>query len=168
MNSRTLPPDHPLQSRLAGAAGRRGSHRRDQWPPSPAPAGLDRWMNTPRSVLFVIVSLLLCVGCRKSVQLSGGMEPTIKAGEQVTINYLAYASSTPNRWDVVALEPPVPSNIVVLKRIIALPLETISLTPAGIVVNGASCDQRLARLTRGQQINGNTAITTSKKHSAFA
>jgi signal peptidase I len=67
------------------------------------------------------------------------MAPTIKAGEQVTIDYLAYSIAGPRRWEVVALQPPIPSspsNIVVLKRVIALPLERISLTASGIVVNG--------------------------------
>jgi signal peptidase I len=67
------------------------------------------------------------------------MAPTIKPGERVTIDYLAYAVAGPRRWDVVALEPPsppTPANMVVLKRVIALPLETISMTVTGIVVNG--------------------------------
>ena len=73
------------------------------------------------------------------MQLAGGMAPTIKTGEQVTIDYLAYSVGAPRRWDVVAFESagmPLPSNSMFLKRIIALPLETISLTSSGIVVNG--------------------------------
>ena len=66
------------------------------------------------------------------------MAPTIKPGERVTIDFLAYAVSGPRRWDVVAFEPPASSGkFMVLKRVIALPLETISLTSSGIVVNGA-------------------------------
>jgi signal peptidase I len=64
------------------------------------------------------------------------MAPTIAPGEQVTINYAAYALSEPRRWDVVALNPPGNTNAVVLKRVIALPSETVSLTASGIVING--------------------------------
>jgi signal peptidase I len=96
-------------------------------------------MNTRGAVLFAILTLTMSVGCRRVTQLSGGMAPTITNNEQVTINYLAYAGSSPRRWDVVALRgpPPVlPSNSMYLKRVIALPGETISLTSTGILVNG--------------------------------
>jgi len=80
-----------------------------------------RWMNSRASVLFAIIEFVAVAGCRKSVQLA------------------AYSVGAPRRWDVVAFESagmPLPSNSMFLKRIIALPLETISLTSSGIVVNG--------------------------------
>jgi len=93
-------------------------------------------MKSRASVVFAIIAFLAFAGCRRSVQLSSGMAPTIKAGEQVTIDYAAYALARPQRWDVIAFKPPTPTNIVVLKRVIALPSETITLTTNGIVVNG--------------------------------
>ena len=96
-------------------------------------------MKARASVLFAIIAFVAFAGCRRAVQPSGGMAPTIKPGERVTIDYLAYTVAGPRRWDVVALEPPAPpapANMVVLKRVIALPLETISITVTGIVVNG--------------------------------
>lgn len=65
------------------------------------------------------------------------MAPTIKPGERVSVNLLAYTLASPRRWDVVALEAPNQSNVVVLKRILGLPGETISLTESGLVINGA-------------------------------
>ena len=107
----------------------------------PAAAEFWRWMNMRIPVLFVILATTMLLGCRKSTQLSGGMAPTITNNEQVTINYLAYAGSSPRRWDVVALRggssPVLPSNSMFLKRVIGLPGETISLAPTGIVVNGS-------------------------------
>lgn len=82
-----------------------------------------------------LVAVVAAVGFRRSVQLSGGMAPTIKAGESVTIDYLTYIFARPHRWDVVALEAPFLSNRVVIKRVVGLPLETISLTTNGILVN---------------------------------
>jgi signal peptidase I len=92
------------------------------------------------STLLLNLALIACIGCRKSTQLSGGMEPTIKRGEQVTINYLAYATTDPQRWDVVAVTPlstVTTNNSMWLKRVIALPGEVVSLTQTGIVVNGS-------------------------------
>ena len=87
-------------------------------------------------MVLAIIALVAFIGCRRTVQLSGGMAPTIKPGERVTVDYFAYTVAGPRRWDVVILKTPSPPNIVGLKRVIALPLETISLTTNGIVVNG--------------------------------
>ncbi len=90
----------------------------------------------PSLVLWIgLVALTALVGCRKSVQLSGGMAPTVKPGEQIIINYVAYVASGPRRWDVIAFEPPSSTNAVI-KRVFALPGETISLTTNGVTVNG--------------------------------
>ena len=70
---------------------------------------------------------------RAVLQTSGGMEPTIKAGEEVAIDYGAYKSVAPERWDVVVLQPPMFPNLTVAKRVIAKPLEVVSLTTSGIV-----------------------------------
>jgi signal peptidase I len=97
-------------------------------------------MNIRIPVLLAVLAATISPGCRKSTQLSGAMAPTITNSEQVTINYLAYAGSSPRRWDVVALRGPspmLPSNSMFLKRVIGLPGETISLASTGIVVNGS-------------------------------
>lgn len=107
-----------------------------RWPGVPEP---ERWMNARIPVLLAILVATMPLGCRKSTQLSGGMAPTITNNEQVTINYLAYTGTSPRRWDVVALlgpSPMLPSNSMFLKRVIALPGETVSLTSTGIVVDG--------------------------------
>ncbi|HUD45176.1 MAG TPA: signal peptidase I [Candidatus Baltobacteraceae bacterium] len=94
-------------------------------------------MKSRAPLLVAIIALVAFAGCRRTVQLSGGMAPTINPGERVTIDYVAYQDTRLRRWDVVAFSPPMlPSNSLVLKRVIALPLETISLTTNGIVING--------------------------------
>lgn len=64
------------------------------------------------------------------------MEPTIKRGEKVTVDYTAYAIAQPKRWDVVAFEPPMFTNQIWLKRIVALPGETVSFDKGPVTVNG--------------------------------
>ena len=95
-------------------------------------------MKPSKLIWSVLLAFTVLTGCRKSVQPSAAMAPTVKPGEQVTINYAAYAAAVPRRWDVVALEPPSSSNLVVIKRVIALPGETILLTTNGIVLNGTN------------------------------
>ena len=97
-------------------------------------------MNNRIPLLLAILAASISQGCRQSTQLSGGMAPTITNNQRVTINYLAYALSAPRRWDVVALRGPspmLPGTSMFLKRVIALPGETIALSSNGVVVNGA-------------------------------
>ena len=104
--------------RASGKGGfARQFHIERAWPALPEH---ERWMNARIPVLLAILVATMSLGCRKSTQLSGGMAPTITNNEQVSINYLAYAGSSPRRWDVVALlgpPPMLPSNSMFLKRV---------------------------------------------------
>ena len=88
------------------------------------------------NLLVSIGALVLC-GCSRQAFPSGSMEPTIKRGETISINYAAYLSAAPKRWDVVAFEAPNFTNQVWVKRIVALPGETVSFATGGVTVNGA-------------------------------
>lgn len=137
MQFNNSPHMHRRQRLGFGGCGFFGHWFRCQRPFPAAVGDLNRWMKPCALVVFAIIALVAVAGCRRSVQMSGGMAPTIKPGERVTIDYMAYTVEAPRRWDVVAFKPPVPpSNFMVLKRVIALPMETISLTTNGIVVNG--------------------------------
>ena len=63
------------------------------------------------------------------------MVPTIQPGENVTVEYAAYAVATPKRWDVVAFRPPGRSNEVWLMRIVALAGESVAFAKDGVTVN---------------------------------
>ena len=68
---------------------------------------------------------------------SGAMEPTIKSGDSVAVDTTAFATLGPSRWDVVAFKSLRWTNALEVKRVLALPGETVSLTATGIVVDGA-------------------------------
>src|SRR4051812_31852098 len=74
--------------------------------------------------LFICLALaLLASGCKKQSFGSGSMAPTIAVGEKVTINYFAYAVSSPKRWEVVAFNPPGETNQIWLMRVIECPVK---------------------------------------------
>ena len=64
------------------------------------------------------------------------MEPTIKRGEKISVNYAAYLTTAPQRWDVVAFEHPSLTNQVWVKRVVALPGETVTFATGGVTING--------------------------------
>jgi signal peptidase I len=88
---------------------------------------------------LAVVCLGIC-GCDRRVMRndmqSTAMFPTIEPGERIIIDHGAYASTPPRRWDVVLYTMPEYPDLHISKRVIALPLETISCTSTGIVVDG--------------------------------
>ena len=60
---------------------------------------------------------------------SGSMMNTIKPGDRLFANRLAYINEDPNRFDVIVFQNPDDENIKYVKRIIGLPNETIPILP---------------------------------------
>jgi signal peptidase I len=60
--------------------------------------------------------------------------------ERVLVNLLAYDFSTPARGDVIVFHPPTSNdpNLYYVKRIIAVPGDTIEITPSSVLVNGVT------------------------------
>ncbi len=74
------------------------------------------------------------------------MEPTLlAAGDIVLVNRLAYLRRGPERWDVVVIEREGRDNI---KRVVALPGETLEIRDGGILVNGSPLDLPVALRAR--------------------
>ena len=60
--------------------------------------------------------------------------------ERVLVNLLAYDFGSPARGDVVVFHPPTSTdpNLYYVKRIIAVPGDTIQVTPSSVLVNGVA------------------------------
>jgi len=76
------------------------------------------------------------------------MSPTISPGERLTVDYGAYATAKPARWDVVVFRPPMLSNDLWFMRVIALPGETVTFATGDITLNSKALDlpSRLNRI----------------------
>jgi signal peptidase I len=81
---------------------------------------------------------------------SGAMEPTIKIGDRVTVDRLAYRHHDVRRGDIIVFANPPTEDCGgtfasdLIKRVIGLPGETISLTsgPKGyVLINGKRLDE---------------------------
>src|SRR5678809_207700 len=66
---------------------------------------------------------------------SPSMEPTVLLGDHVVINKTAYLFSEPKRGDIVTFEPR-EFETTYLKRIVALPGETISIRDGVVFIDG--------------------------------
>lgn len=99
------------------------------------------------------LSIALALGIRQFVAEaryipSGSMKPTLQINDRLVIEKLTYRFQEPQRGDIVVFWPP--SEIVsdgkkrdaFIKRIVALPGDTIEVTEGTVLVNGEVQDER--------------------------
>lgn len=75
---------------------------------------------------------------------SGSMEPTLHEDDRVLVNKLSYRFGDPQRGDVIVFAKPdnAPGNIDdFIKRVIALPGETISFSDGTVFVDGRALEE---------------------------
>lgn len=93
-------------------------------------------------VVIVLAYLLIHYCIRKTMTIGSAMEPTLYNGEEVFINTKSYLVFSPKREDVVAFydkgaeadgsEEP----LIIFRRIIGLPGETVQITDGQIFIDG--------------------------------
>ena len=98
-----------------------------------------------RLVVLVLVSFVLFKFLFLPIRVVGNsMAPTYHNGRVNLINRLAYRWHRPRRGDVVAVRAE-GSYTVLLKRVVGLPGESISLWRGNVLVNGHVLDEPYAR-----------------------
>jgi signal peptidase I len=117
----------------------------EEVPGEPSPKK-SHWIR--ETVVVVLVALTVAVLLHTFVVQtyfipSGSMEPTLQIGDRILVNKLSYAFHSVHRGDIVVFSrppaedcggPPVPDLV---KRVIGLPGETISLSGNGyVLING--------------------------------
>ena len=113
-----------------------------------------RWRQNVESILL---ALLIALAVRSSVVQafwvpSGSMLPTIQIGDHIFVNKLAYAVRVPligtellhtgdlHRDDIVVFVSPVDRNTDLIKRVIAVPGDTVEIRDKQLFVNGEKVD----------------------------
>lgn len=89
------------------------------------------------AVLFLILHLTL----QSFVVYETCMEPNFYEGERILVNKAAYWFGEPERGDVVILHPPFNPELVYIKRVIALPGDTVEVREGVVYVNGFPLDE---------------------------
>jgi signal peptidase I len=66
------------------------------------------------------------------------MQPNLHTDNLVVVNLLAYDFGSPQRGDIIVFHPPIlgQEDQYYVKRIIAIPGDTIAITPKAVVVDG--------------------------------
>ncbi|HEY6428382.1 MAG TPA: signal peptidase I [Acidimicrobiales bacterium] len=121
----------------------------DQAPPEP-PARSSRWLR--EGIIVVVVAVLVAVLLRTFVVQtfyipSGSMEPTLQIGDRILVNKLSYDLHAVGRGDIVVFGRPPAENCGgpevndLVKRVIGLPGNVLSLTGGYVYVDGKRLDE---------------------------
>jgi signal peptidase I len=135
----------------AGAGGISGNDV-DELPadaPLPPPRST-RWLR--EAIIVVLVAVVVAVLLRTFVVQtffipSGSMEPTLQIGDRILVNKLSYHLHGVGRGDIVVFSRPPTENCGgpevndLVKRVIGLPGELISLSGGDVYVNGKRLDE---------------------------
>ncbi len=88
-------------------------------------------------VLFAVINAISA-----RIRVDGfSMEPTLKTGEFVIVNKLAYKFNLPDRGDVIVFHYPRDPQQEYIKRVIGLPGDTITISNGQVLVNGQAIDE---------------------------
>jgi len=120
----------------------------------PEPPAKKPWWVSFGAELFAVVALMLT--CRVAVAdwpkvPSGSMEPTLRVGDYLLVNHLAYGPrlpftntaiewGRPQRGDVVVFRFPLDVSQFYVKRLVGLPGDTVEFRDGTVSVDGAPFD----------------------------
>jgi len=115
------------------------------------------WWVTFGAELFVVAGLMFT--CRVALAdwprvPSGSMEPTLRVGDYLLVNHLAYGprlpftntaieTGQPQRGDVVVFRFPADVSQFYVKRLVGMPGDVVSFLDGAVSINGQPFDTRL-------------------------
>ena len=118
-------------------------------------------MRLARLLKLVAIALAVVLPARAWVAepvyvASPSMEPTLKTGTMLILDKLTLRVRPPQRGDVLSFRSPVDSHDL-LKRVIALPGETIEMREKSVFINGKELDEPYVVHSRpGERLEGDT------------
>jgi len=111
--------------------------------PQPKKAGTLRVVIDILETLFLSAVLFFGINAISArIRVDGfSMEPTLKSGEFVVVNKLAYQFGEPDTGDVIVFQYPRDPEQEYIKRVIGTPGDQVQISDGQVVVNGELLDE---------------------------
>lgn len=94
------------------------------------------------TVILAVVLFFAINAVSARVRVDGfSMVPTLQNGEYVLVNRLAFRSKTPERGDIIVFVSPQVSDLDLIKRVIGLPGDKVTISGGVVQVNGQVLDE---------------------------
>ena len=106
------------------------------------------------AVVAVAVALLIQAFLVKPYRIpSESMENTLLIGDRVLVDRISWRFSEPQRGEITVFHPPAPltGGPVLIKRIVGMPGDVISLSDGYVYINGRKLDEPYVRRIGGRQ-----------------
>jgi signal peptidase I len=112
----------------------------------------------PAIVIAVLINLFLAQATRV---YGSSMEPNLYTDQRLVVEKVSYRLHAPRRGDVVVLRMPERGPELLIKRVIALPGETIEVRDGQVYINGESLEEPyVSQRTSGKS----TPVTVPEGH----
>ncbi|TWT95352.1 Signal peptidase I U [Botrimarina colliarenosi] len=83
--------------------------------------------------IILAAQTFVAIGWLRPIVVAGdSMAPTLEPGQRVSVRRWR----APKRWDVVVLRSPVDARDLLIKRVVGMPGEEVSLRAGGVWING--------------------------------
>ncbi len=92
-------------------------------------------------ILAVVVFFVLQATVQSFIVVGSSMEPSLRDGQRLLISKVVYAFHEPERGDIIVFHTPDNQRIDYIKRIIALPGDTIEVKGRATYVNGTQLNE---------------------------
>lgn len=117
-----------------------------QVPTESQPQQTDNWKRFALDIFeTVILAVVLYFGINAisaRVRVDGlSMNPTLQHGEYVLVSRLTYRTGAPQRGDIIVFSFPIDQKQDLIKRVIGLPGETITISNNEVLVNGVRLEE---------------------------
>ena len=90
----------------------------------------------------VLIALMIHLFLAQATRVEGySMEPTLHGQERLVIEKLSFHFRPPERGDIVVLRVPDYGKEMLIKRVIGLPGDTISVENGHVIINGEPLDE---------------------------
>ena len=89
-------------------------------------------------LMAVVVFLLLQATVQNYVIVYSCMKPNFHDGERLLVNKVVYYFHEPERGDVIIFHPPFNPELTYIKRVIAIPDDTVEIKGGEVYINGST------------------------------